>query len=117
MQAQFFTFKKTQLLAVAIASVTQAFCNSALAAPEGAQVVAGEGVIEQIEKETRIQQASERLSIDWKSFDINSDERVQFIQPNSSSIAFNCILINNSSLIQGVTRNGAVLIWRHNKVI
>ena len=43
MQAQFFTFKKTQLLAVAIASVTQAFCNSALAAPEGAQVVAGEG--------------------------------------------------------------------------
>ncbi|HNG60378.1 MAG TPA: filamentous hemagglutinin N-terminal domain-containing protein, partial [Cellvibrionaceae bacterium] len=118
MQAQFFTFKKTQLLAVAIASVTQAFCNSTLAAPEGAQVVAGEGAIEQIEKETRVQQASERLSIDWKSFDINSDERVQFIQPTTSSIAINRILSNKGSLIQGrIDANGQVVLINPNGLI
>ena len=118
MQAQFFTFKKNQILAVAIASVTQAFCNSTLAAPEGAQVVAGEGVIEQIEKETRIQQASERLSIDWKSFDVNSDERVQFIQPTTSSIAINRILSNKGSLIHGrIDANGQVVLINPNGLI
>ncbi|HMY40648.1 MAG TPA: filamentous hemagglutinin N-terminal domain-containing protein, partial [Marinagarivorans sp.] len=74
--------------------------------------------IEQAEKETRIQQASDRLSIDWKSFDVNGDERVQFIQPNSSSIAFNRILSNKGSLIQGrIDANGQVVLINPNGLI
>ncbi|HMY38523.1 MAG TPA: filamentous hemagglutinin N-terminal domain-containing protein, partial [Marinagarivorans sp.] len=42
---------------------------------------------------------------------MNSDERVQFIQPNSSSIAFNRILSNKGSLIQGrIDANGQVVL-------
>ncbi|MEY4589399.1 MAG: hypothetical protein RL497_1475, partial [Pseudomonadota bacterium] len=118
MQAPTFSPNKAQLLALAIASITQGFCALVWAAPEGGQVVAGQGAIEQIEKETRIQQATERLSIDWKNFDVNSDERVKFIQPNSSSIAFNRILSNKGSLIQGqIDANGQVVLINPNGII
>ncbi|HRH77552.1 MAG TPA: filamentous hemagglutinin N-terminal domain-containing protein, partial [Cellvibrionaceae bacterium] len=103
---------------MAIASVAQVFSVGSQAGPEGGQIVAGQGAIELLEKETRIQQASERLSIDWKSFDLNSDERVQFIQPNSSSIAFNRILSNKGSLIQGrIDANGQVVLINPNGLI
>ncbi len=67
---------KTQLFVVVAASVAQVISVGALAGPEAGLIVAGQGVIEHVEKETRIQQVSDRLSIDWKSFDIKSDERV-----------------------------------------
>ncbi|RYZ97615.1 MAG: filamentous hemagglutinin N-terminal domain-containing protein, partial [Moraxellaceae bacterium] len=110
MASPVFLLKRESILSLVIASVVQVMSQNTLAAPESGQVVAGQAVIEQVEKETRIQQASERLSIDWKNFDINSDERVQFIQPNSSSIAFNRILSNKGSLIQGrIDANGQVV--------
>ncbi len=40
-------------LALAIAQLSQLVCTNAHAAPEGGQVVAGQGVIEQAAKETR----------------------------------------------------------------
>ncbi|HMW48215.1 MAG TPA: filamentous hemagglutinin N-terminal domain-containing protein, partial [Cellvibrionaceae bacterium] len=113
-----FSLKRESVLSLVIASVVQVLSQSAYAAPQGGQVVAGQGVIEQAEKETRIQQASDRLSIDWKSFDVNGDERVQFIQPNSSSIAFNRILSNKGSLIQGrIDANGQVVLINPNGLI
>ena len=116
MQAQFSRLK-TQLLAVAIAKCNASILQFFWQRRKGAGGGRG-GTIEQIEKETRIQQASERLSIDWKSFDINSDERVQFIQPNSSSIAFNRILSNKGSLIQGrIDANGQVVLINPNGLI
>jgi filamentous hemagglutinin family protein len=118
MQAPVFPLNKTQLLALAIASVTQAFCSQTWAGPEGGQIITGAGSITQVDKETRIQQASERLGIDWKSFDLNSDERVQFIQPTSSSIAINRILSNKGSLIQGrIDANGQVVLVNPNGII
>lgn len=118
MQSPLFSIKKAKLLALAIASCSQAVNAPAWASPEGGQVVAGQGAIEQLEKETRIQQSSERLSIDWKNFDIGGDERVQFIQPNSSSIAFNRILSSKGSLIQGrIDANGQVVLINPNGLI
>jgi filamentous hemagglutinin family protein len=91
---------------------------SAWSAPEGGQIVAGQGAVSHLDNETRIQQASERLSIDWKSFDLNSDERIQFIQPTSSSIAFNRILSDKGSLIQGrIDANGQVVLINPNGLI
>ncbi len=88
------------------------------AAPDGGQVIVGQGLILQAENETRIQQTSDRLSIDWKSFDVTGDERVRFIQPNSSSIAFNRILSNKGSLIQGrIDANGQVVLINPNGLI
>lgn len=88
------------------------------AAPEQGQVMGGQGSIEQHGKNTLIQQASERLSINWQNFDVNSDERVQFIQPHESSIAFNRILSNKGSLIQGrIDANGQVVLINPNGII
>ena len=42
---------------------------------------------------------------------MNTNERVQFIQPNTSSIALNRILSNNGSTIQGqIDANGQVIL-------
>ena len=111
-------FYMPRVIGCALGGVLYLFGSAGWAGPEGGQIVAGQGVIEQVEKETRIQQASDRLSIDWKSFDINADERVLFIQPNSTSIAFNRILSNKGSLIQGrIDANGQVVLINPNGLI
>ncbi len=46
--------KKSTLLALAIAQLSQLVGTNVHAAPEGGQVVVGQGVIEQAVKETRI---------------------------------------------------------------
>ena len=49
---------------------------------------------------------------------MNGDERVQFIQPHESSIAFNRILSNKGSLIQGrIDANGQVVLINPNGII
>ncbi|MFK5914031.1 MAG: filamentous hemagglutinin N-terminal domain-containing protein [Woeseiaceae bacterium] len=90
---------------------------TASAAPIGGNVVSGElvgggsSITPSSNLTTTINQASQNLAIDWQSFNVNSNERVQFIQPNSSSIALNRILSNNGSVIQGqIDANGQVIL-------
>ncbi|WP_198284846.1 filamentous hemagglutinin N-terminal domain-containing protein, partial [Cellvibrio sp. BR] len=88
------------------------------AAPEGGEVVAGEGTITQTGVDTLIQQASDRMAIDWRSFDVAANERVEFIQPSSSSIALNRVLSNNGSKILGrIDANGQVMLVNANGVV
>ena len=88
------------------------------AAPEGGEVVAGEGTITQTGVDTLIQQASDRMAIDWRSFDLAANERVEFIQPSSSSIALNRVLSNNGSKILGrIDANGQVMLVNANGVV
>jgi len=98
--------------------LTQPFYLSYLhAAPIGGEVVGGTGSISQTDLTTTINQSSQNLAIDWQSFDVNVDERVQFIQPNTSSIALNRILSNNGSTIQGqIDANGQVILVNPNGV-
>ena len=87
------------------------------AAPTGGEVVGGSGSINQSDLTTTINQNSQNLAIDWQSFDVNTNERVQFIQPNSSSIALNRILGNNGSTIQGqIDANGQVILVNPNGI-
>ena len=88
------------------------------AAPEGGEIVAGEGTIAQSGVDTLIHQATERLAIDWQSFDIAANERVEFIQPSSSSIALNRVLSNNGTQILGrIESNGQVMVVNPNGVV
>ncbi|HEX7764808.1 MAG TPA: filamentous hemagglutinin N-terminal domain-containing protein, partial [Cellvibrio sp.] len=88
------------------------------AAPEGGEVVGGEGVITQNGVDTLIHQASDRLAIDWRSFDVAANERVEFIQPSSSSIALNRVLSNSASHILGrIDSNGQVMLVNPNGVV
>ena len=80
-------------------------------APTGGNVVGGTGTINQSGLNTTINQNTQNLAVDWQSFNVNSNERVQFIQPNTSSIALNRILSNNGSTIQGqIDANGQVIL-------
>jgi len=99
--------------------LTQPFYLSTLhAAPVGGEVVGGSGSINQSGLKTTINQNTQNFAVDWKSFDVNTNEQVNFVQPNSSSIALNRILGNNGSTIQGqINANGQVILVNPNGVL
>lgn len=98
--------------------LTQPFYLSYLhAAPVGGNVVGGTGSISQSDLTTTINQTSQNLAVNWQSFDVNTNEKVNFVQPNSSSIALNRILGNNGSTIQGqINANGQVILVNPNGI-
>lgn len=88
------------------------------AAPAGGAIVGGDGTIDQAGLNTTVIQNSDRLAIDWESFNIAADERVQFIQPDASSIALNRIIGNEASQIFGrLDANGHVILMNPNGVL
>ncbi|MEW5755690.1 MAG: filamentous hemagglutinin N-terminal domain-containing protein, partial [Pseudomonadota bacterium] len=90
---------------------------SAHAAPAGGNVVGGAGSISQSGVNTTIHQASQNMAIDWQSYNVNVGERVQYIQPNASSISLNRILSNQGSTIAGrIDANGHVILVNHNGI-
>lgn len=98
--------------------LTQPFYLSYLhASPIGGEVVDGTGTITQTDLTTTINQTTQNLAIDWQSFDVDTNERVEFIQPDTSSIVLNRILGNNGSTIQGqIDANGQVILVNPNGI-
>ncbi|MCF6364372.1 MAG: filamentous hemagglutinin N-terminal domain-containing protein, partial [Gammaproteobacteria bacterium] len=89
----------------------------AIAGPDGGQVIGGSGSIVHTENTTTINQRSQNMAIDWQSYDVNANERVQYIQPNSSSISLNRILSQSGSSIAGrIDANGQVILVNPNGV-
>jgi len=94
-----------------------ALVSNAYASPEGGQVVGGVGSINQSGINTTINQATQNMAIDWKSYNVQQNERVQYIQPNSSSISLNRIIGNNASTIHGkIDANGQVILVNPNGI-
>ena len=86
-----------------------------LAAPSGGQIVGGVGSIHQSGLTTTIQQQTGAIAIDWNTFNVNVDERVQFQQPDVSSIALNRILDQLPSQINGrLDANGRIVLVNPN---
>jgi len=91
--------------------------SNAYASPEGGQVVGGSGSINQSGLNTTVNQATQNMAIDWQSYNVQQDERVQYIQPNSRSISLNRILGNNASTIRGrIDANGQVILVNPNGI-
>ncbi len=91
--------------------------NPAFAGPTGGNIVGGNGKISQSDLNTTINQNTQNLAIDWNSFNVNVNERVEFIQPNASSLALNRITGNSGSDIHGrIDANGQVLLVNPNGV-
>jgi len=88
---------KCKSISAVIFTLLAASPCSVFSEPVGEDIVGGSGSISQSSLNTTIYQSSQNLAINWQSFNINSNERVQFIQPNTSSIALNRILGNNGS--------------------
>ena len=87
------------------------------AGPNGGTIVGGTGSISNMGNVTNINQLTHSLAIDWNSYNINTNEIVNYLQPNSSSIALNRILSNNASQIHGqINANGQVILVNPNGV-
>jgi len=97
------------LLLLSILAFTQSV--KVIAGPQNGEIVAGTGSIDISENLTTINQASDRLAINWDAFDIGANETVSFVQPSSSSIALNVDYSGSASQLFGsMNANGQVIL-------
>jgi len=66
--------------------ITGVGLSQAIAGPDGGQVVGGTGSIVHAGNTTTINQSTQNMAIDWQSYNVNANERVQSTPPNASSI-------------------------------
>jgi filamentous hemagglutinin family protein len=79
--------------------------------PTGGQVSAGSARVSQSGSTMAITQDSQRAAINWQSFNVGSQAKVNITQPNSSSVLLNRILGNSASQIYGqINANGQVIM-------
>lgn len=90
----------------------------ACAAPVGGQISSGSGQITQNGGTTTIEQQSNRLAINWDSFNILNNESVRFNQPGRHAIVLNRVLGQNPTTIHGnLSANGQVFILNPNGIL
>lgn len=87
--------------------------------PREGQIVLGAGSIgSPAGSSLQIQQSSQKLAIDWQSFDIGAGHSVTFQQPDSSAIALNRIIGSDGSAIHGrLEANGQVFLINPNGIL
>lgn len=89
-----------------------------MAAPTGGQVASGTGTITRSGSTTTINQSSQNLSLSWKTFNVGTNETVDFNQPNSSSLAVNRIYDTNGSAVLGhINANGQIYLINPNGIL
>ncbi len=99
-------------------SVMLAFGASNYAAPTSGAVSAGSASITNGPGSTVITQASQSVAINWQSFNIGLGEAVQFMQPNSNSVALNRVLGSDpSSILGSLSANGKVFLLNPNGIL
>ncbi|MEX0331567.1 MAG: filamentous hemagglutinin N-terminal domain-containing protein [Puniceicoccaceae bacterium] len=83
-----------------------------IAGPEGEQVAAGDVRFNRPDTaSTHIYQDSMQAIVNWRSFNVQLDESVQFFQPNEMASILNRVMQNDPSQIAGsLTANGRVFI-------
>jgi len=99
--------------------------GSAWAAPPGANtlpngytVSAGSATISSQGTAMTVQQTSARTAIDWQSFSVGSNARVNFQQPNASAVVLNRVVGNEASVIDGALQaNGQVFLLNSNGLL
>ena len=88
------------LLSVVLGSAGLAHAQvPASALPAGGKVVVGAGQVQQSSNLLIVNQGSQRLGMDWQSFNIGSSATVEFRQPGASSIALNRVVGHSGSEI------------------
>ncbi|MGN2249706.1 filamentous hemagglutinin N-terminal domain-containing protein [Frateuria sp. GZRe14] len=86
--------------------------------PTGGVVIGGSGSILQDGANVVINQASDKLVLNWQSFNLGQDALVRFNQPGTSAVALNRILDQNASQIFGqISSNGQVFLINTHGII
>ncbi|MDK9721144.1 MAG: filamentous hemagglutinin N-terminal domain-containing protein [Rhodospirillales bacterium] len=91
----------------------------AYALPQDGKVADGQAtIVQESAKKLTVNQTSDRVIINWRSFNIAADEWTQFVQPSSGSFALNRITGGNPTSIMGrLSANGGIMIVNPNGVI
>ncbi|PUE11889.1 hypothetical protein B9Z51_05025 [Limnohabitans sp. T6-5] len=98
-----------------VTMVWAAPANNAL--PTGGQVAQGAAAISQSGANMAINQSTARAVVNWQSFDIGKDAKVNIVQPNSQSVLLNRVNGPAPSQIFGqMTANGQVVLVNPNGV-
>ena len=86
--------------------------------PAGGQIVAGQGAVRSAGPTMTVTQSSGRMAIDWQSFSVGAQNKVQFVQPSANSVILNRVLGPDPSTVQGMIRaNGQVFLVNPNGVL
>lgn len=86
--------------------------------PQEGNVVVGSATFDKTTADKMTIKTSDKVQIDWKSFDIGKDKEVIFDQPSTNSVAYNRVIGGNASQIQGKLKaNGKVYLANPNGVI
>ncbi|ECL4818760.1 filamentous hemagglutinin N-terminal domain-containing protein [Salmonella enterica] len=86
--------------------------------PAGGQIVGGQGSISTSGNQMTIHQQTHNMATNWHSFDVGKNSTVQFVQPDSSSVALNRVTGGSGSQIMGTLKaNGQVFILNPNGVL
>ncbi|EKJ3056094.1 filamentous hemagglutinin N-terminal domain-containing protein [Salmonella enterica] len=107
-------------LALLTGLIISLFPGMALAAdlPTGGQIVGGQGSISTSGNQMTIHQQTQNMATNWHSFDVGKNNTVQFVQPDSSSVALNRVTGGSGSQIMGTLKaNGQVFILNPNGVL
>jgi filamentous hemagglutinin family protein len=110
----------TRLVAavLALAGAPGGMPSAYAASAADATVSAGSGHISTVGNITTINQASQRLAIDWSQLSTAAGESLVFAQPNAQAIALNRITgATPSELLGSLTANGQVYILNPNGVL
>ncbi|UTF59038.1 MBG domain-containing protein [Gilvimarinus sp. DA14] len=107
--------RKLRPLALAMAA---AISQGAVAGPDGGVVIDGSANIVHAGNVTDISQHSQNITVVWDNFDIDVNEVVNFLQPNSQSLALNRVLSADGTQINGqLNANGRVFVLDANGVL
>lgn len=93
--------------------------NTAYALPQGGQLKDGQATISLPNStQMNINQASNRAVIDWQSFNIAANEKLNIIQPSSSAMLLSRVVGNDPSKIFGqITANGGLMLINQNGIL
>lgn len=110
-----------RVLSGAVVVAVSAFASNANALPSGGSVEAGSGsatITNPTATSTRITQTTDKVIINWNSFDTSAGETVRFIQPGDTSIALNRITNGQKTIFDGnLQSNGKVWIINPNGML
>tara|TARA_B100001079_G_scaffold163460_1_gene140161 strand:+ start:132 stop:2435 length:2304 start_codon:yes stop_codon:yes gene_type:complete len=107
-----------ELLVVILVFVIGVFPGLVYALPQDGKIVSGAGTISNDGVgNLTVNQASDKIAIDWQSFSIGNNESVMFLQPSASASALNNVIGSLGSVIQGtLNANGQVILTNPNGI-
>ena len=93
------------------------FATSVYAMPKGGTISSGAGKIDSSSSSLTVTQTTNKIIINWESFSVGKNESVSFMPPDNASSAFNNILGNSRTVVEGnLSSNGQIVLANPNGI-